>query len=213
MADLTEQDKKNYEKLQTAFKSLDTTKYSEPIKAITSSIKTEIAKPLAITDDTNELRRRIDLVDSYLKFHALLLQDNAADVQDIIGLNEQIDIALNAIKDETINLTDDIENFQPDSLFIRFVEESEASPTAKASTVILIDDRVPNLKEEQIDYLTQVWGKAISKFVEDARRKNETGGSVNPGQSETFAHFFRIHKELEILYGRLANTEAVQSSR
>lgn len=218
MADLTEQDKKNYEKLQTAFKNLDTIKYSEPSKAVTLSIKTEIAKPLAITDDTNELRRRIDLVDSYLKIHAFLVPpEKLLDIQDILDLNKQIDSSLNAIKNETLNLTDDIEIFQPDSLFITLVEASEASPpatpTATASTVILIDDRAPNLKEEQIDYLTQVWGKAISKFVEDARRKNEKKGSVDPGQPETFAHFFRIHKELEILYGRLAKTEALQSSR
>lgn len=214
MAKLTPEDRENYKKLQKAFQKLNYLNLP-PISELTKKTNDELT--INLNDDTSELRRRINLVNSYLGFHTLFLPDKSADIQDILGLNEQIDGSLNAIENETLNLTDDIEDFQPDSLFITFVEKSEASPpatpTAKASTVILIDDRDPNLKEEQIDYLTQVWGKAISKFVEDARRKNETGGSVKPGQPETFAHFFRIHKELEILYGRLAKTEAVQSSR
>jgi hypothetical protein len=208
MAKLTPEDRENYKKLKEAFKKLGY-QNQPPISELTGKTNNELN--INLNDDTSELRRRINLVDSYLKFHALFLPEKSADIQEILGLNEQIDRSLKVVEDKILNSTDEIEDFQPDSLFLGFIP-SGTNGNLQKWTKILIDDRDPNLKEEQIDSLTQAWEIAVSTFVEDAR-KPKSGGQVEPGQPDTFAHFFRIHKELEILYSRLADTETVQSSR
>jgi predicted nucleic acid-binding Zn-ribbon protein len=218
MAKLTEQDKKNYDKLKEAFKKIDPKSESLSLKAAKDKITID-----DIPKETEALRERIERIERYIEFsndfgNLIKFTGDGEDAgkfeQQFSDAIENLQRSLNVIEDEALDLTNEIEELQPDNLFLKFV----ANKKSKEWTRILIKNRDPNLEEEQIDQLTKSWGTAVSKFVEDARKpkdptKHQPDGQVEPGQSDTFAHFFRIHKELEILYGRLADTEAVQSSR
>jgi hypothetical protein len=206
MAELTAKDIENYEKLKTAFGKLNYTA-GTPIREITNSVKAKLQETLS--DDTNELRTRVDLVDGYLKIHSLLVPNKPEDVQEIKNLNEELDRSLKVVEDETLELTGDIETFAADSLFLKFLPLGDF----KKWTEALFSDRDPNLTESQVNELTLAWGKSVGKFVEDARKKDDPLGQVKPGKPETFASFFRIHSELENLYSELADTEKFQSSR
>jgi hypothetical protein len=205
MAELTPKDRENYEKLKIAFVKLGY--LTTPIKEITNSVKTKLQETL--NDETRELRTRVDLVDGYLKIHSLLVSDKPEDVQDIKNLNEELNRSLKVVEDETVELTEEIENFSSDPLFLKFLPPGDFKKWTKA----LLGDRDPNLNEKQVNQLIQAWGKSVQQFVEDARKKDEPSGEVIPGKPETFASFFRIHNELETLYSSLADTEAFQESR
>jgi hypothetical protein len=211
MAELTLEDRENYELLKSAFAGLN---YPDTrLNLITQSVNAELNKNLE--NDTTKLRERIDLVDGYLKIHALILPNKSADVQGIVNLIHELNRSLKVVEDETLELTDEVESFCDDSLFLEFFDKlpsPDYTPAVikqlKNWTEALLSDRVPNLNETQINQLIQAWGKIIEKFVEDAR----TTGDVEPGEPETFAHFFCIHSELENLYTKLGDTEIVQNS-
>jgi hypothetical protein len=210
MAELTPQDRENYEKLQKAFQKLnDGIVFTSPIKNITDSVN-KVLNPVlkSLINDTGELRKKVDLVDGYLTIQALLIPNDSAVVQEIANLNEALKRSLKVVEDETIDLTDEIESFCSDSLFFKSLDAP-----FKQLTEALLNDRSPDLNETNINPLIQAWGKAVQKFVDDARKKGEQNGKVTPGEPETFASFFCIHNQLETLYSRLADTETVQRSR
>jgi hypothetical protein len=205
MAELIPEDRENYENLKTAFAKLNYP--GDKIQAITQSVNTELKKNL--DNDTIELRKRVDLVDGYLKIHAVLLPDKSADVQEVLNLNNQLNRSLKVVEGETLDLTNEIESVYSDSLFLEFLEDEQL----KKMTEALLSDRDPNLHEQDINKLIQAWGKAVQKFVDDARKKGGKDDRVTPGKPETFAHFFGIQNELETLYSRLADTDTVQRTR
>jgi hypothetical protein len=213
MADLTQQDLDNYNNLKEAFLKIKTINSDEIIKAINQRISTT-----GSVKNTEKLSEIINPLYSYWKVSSDLGKpiefsgvptESKKFEQQFSDAIENLQRSLQVLEDRKVDLTGKIEDFQPDSLFLRFIPGG-ANGKLQKWTKILIDDRDPNLKEEQINSLTQAWGTAVSAFAEDARKP---GKKVEPGQPDTFAHFFRIHKELEILYSRLADTETVQSSR
>ena len=209
MAELTRQDIDNCNKLKEAFSTLSCST-PDVLQKLTNQLKMCLTK---LPKDTDELRRIVDLVDSYLNFYYLLLPDKLADVQDIKTLNEQIDSSLNAVEAEDLNLTDEIQNFSSDNLFLDFLTSTDIKTSTKDIknwTTHLLANRDPHLNEVQVNQLIGAWSESVQKFVEDAR---EQGGTVTPLQPETFAHFFWIHSELENLYSSLADTETVQGFR
>jgi hypothetical protein len=210
MAELTQEDRENYEKLKAAFNSLNG-KEIPSIQGITESVNNEIRKPL--NNDTGELRTRVDLVNGYLKIQTLVEPDKSADVQEILNLNNQLNRSLKVVEDERLVLTDEIESIYFDSLFLQFLRKLSCSQNFVTWTEALLSDRDPNLTEQQINQLIQSWGQAVQKFVDDARKKGESYDQVTPGDPETFANFFSIHNELETLYSRLADTNTVQRTR
>ncbi|GAB1539797.1 hypothetical protein NUACC21_24640 [Scytonema sp. NUACC21] len=209
MAELTQEDREIYEKLKVAFATLNYP--STPIGQITTSVKNELQKTL--NNDTGELRRRVDLVNGYLKIQALLSPDKSADVREIVNLNNQLDRSLKVVEDEIVDLTNEIEIISSDSLLLQFLRRLSCSQNLINWTEALLSDRDPNLTEEQTKQLIQSWGQAVHKFVDDARKKDESCDRVTPGEPETFANFFGIHNELETLYSRLADTDTVQRAR
>jgi hypothetical protein len=101
-------------------------------------------------------------------------------------------------------LTDGLDRPRFDRLFLSFITIEDS----KKWTQNLLDNIDPNLNEENIKNLIEAWRIAVNLFTEDARKKNEKKENgkpdeVTPFKVDTFAHFFRIHNELEILYSRL----------
>lgn len=208
MAELTQEDRDNHGKLKEAFGKLNDN--DDRIKPIALLVKNALVPELS--NDTGELRKRVDIVDGYLKIRALLSPGKVGDIQAIKTLNEGLNRSLKVVEGEKLELTEDIESFSSDPLFLTFLDGLQSSDLKKW-TEALLRDRDPNLTEEQVSLLIQAWGKAVQKFVEDARKKGEPGTQIDPGAPETFASFFSIHNELTRLYSRLADTETVQSSR
>ncbi len=238
MAKLTPEDRENYNNLKEAFSQrsvlLEATDLT--LKALVPLIDIE-----KIPTNTDFLHQKIDSLDLYLK--VLEIQKTSLDFnptnksnpdekkklnQHFFDSLRELKRSLKVVEDENLDLTDEVESFRSDTLILEFLPKTDDNyELAKQSTEKLLNNQDPNFSEKQINKLIQAWEIAISKFVEDARkpkpiensavveskRKLGSGGQVEPGQPDTFAHFFRIHKELEILYGRLADTEAIQLSK
>jgi hypothetical protein len=212
MADLTQQDLDSYNKLKEAFLKIKTINNDGIIKVINQRIlATKSVK------NTEELSEIVNPLYSYWKISSNLgkpIEFNEVPAepkkseQQFSDAIESLKRSLQIVEDENLDLTDEIETFQPDSSFLGFIKNM----TLKKLTEDLISDRDPELDEGKINELTQAWGTAVDKFVRDARNSEEPGeqDTLQPGNSTTFASFFRIHKELEILYSRLADSETVQ---
>ncbi|QLE55448.1 hypothetical protein [Nostoc sp. TCL26-01] len=220
MTVLTEHDQKNYAKLKEAVGKIK----ANQDKSLTD-IKELVAK--SVVENTEQLSKVIVPLDSYWKFLSAFgksieftesqEQEKKFEQQfsDAIAYLKRL---LQIVEADKVDLTSEIEKFQPDSLFLNFIKNIPPNvPNPQTWTKILIENRQLNITEEQINQLIQAWGTAVSSFVEDARTRNEKkdgkDGKVTPLQPETFAHFFRIQKELEILYGRLADSSNAQSFR
>ncbi len=224
MADLTKEDRDNYGRLKDAFSQLSVVDYK------TDATLAKLAALInidTISTDTDLLRQKIDSLDLYLKIlevRAITLDfmptnkdEKTRLKQQLLDSFENLKRSLKVVEDEEIDLTDEIEEFKPEALFLEFIKKVELTnppkfpnTSAEKPTEDLINDIDPNLSESQIEYLTNTWDAAISAFVEDARQEADTSGMVTPLEPTTFASFFRIHKELEILYSRLADSETVQ---
>lgn len=222
MAELTLEDRENYEKLKTAFAKLPYKFKEGNIKTILNQIITRLN---STPQNTDELKEAVTLVDGYLKIVSILdikpylidqTDKNVEDVknlhQEVLNFNNRLITSIKVVEETTLDLTDEIESFCSDSLFLEFLRKL-STPDLVKLTEALLSERIPNLDDTQINQLIQAWGKVVHKFVEDARKKGEGNGRVTPGQSETFASFFCIHSELETLYTRLADTATVQQSR
>jgi hypothetical protein len=233
MADLTPEDKENYGKLQDAFSKRNVAGDNIPPQDLTLKALVERIEIKTIPTNTDLLRIIIDSLNLY--FNVLELREIDLDFtptspddkkrlnQQLLDSFENLKLSLKVVEDEKVDLTDEIEEFEPEALFLEFIDQIEKPltpqpvPSAKESTEKLINEIDPNLNEIQIKYLTNTWSAAVTAFVEDARKttvpkKNppDPNDKVKPRQPETFAYFFRIHKELEILYSRLADSETVQ---
>jgi hypothetical protein len=217
MAKLTQEDIDNYSKLKLAFSKRKLVDQSQ--NDFTENEVLENISILIINEptpsNTDQLRQTIDLFDTYLRILPIidveLSFDKTTDEieklkQEFSSSLENLKRSLKVIEDEILNTTDEVEEFQSDNFFLKFIEGDDP----KKWTKTLINDRDPDLNEVQIDLLTQAWGTAVDKFVQDATTNDVTTNPVEPGASITFASFFRIHKELEILYSRLADSETVQ---
>jgi LPS O-antigen subunit length determinant protein (WzzB/FepE family) len=234
MADLTQKDIDNYNKLKEAFGKLnilnsDNTSVSANDSILSIKTNVEIG---VIPTETEALSRKINLIDILLNI-ALALDKkiiffNKGDDIGKIDSDEklksnnekfkrQFSDAIEDIKDslqvveaETLNLTNGLDKLRSDSLFLNFITTEKP----KRWTQKLIDNIDPNLNEGDTKNLIEAWRIAVNLFTEDARKKNEKkdkkDGKVTPFKADTFAHFFRIHNELEILYSRLAETEIFQ---
>lgn len=205
MAELTQEDRDNYENLKTAFSKLN-------VQGQLNQLKTTIFNQLPAVQaiiNTDELDKKVELVGSFLKIYSILSPEKLADVQEIVTLNNQLKRSLKVVKDETVDLTEEIESFSSDRLFLKFLSKDEF----RSWTEALLSDRDPNLNDNQINQLIQAWGKSVQQFVEDARKKGSSPDEATPGQPETFASFFCIHNELETLYSRLGDIETVQRTR
>jgi hypothetical protein len=234
MADLTPEDKENYGKLKDAFslrsvKGDNKTPDDETLQSLVKLI--DIGTIPVSTDQLSQKINSLDLYFKVLKVQQTPLEfapanpnDNKEKLeQQLLDSFENLKLSLKVVEDEKVDLTDEIEEFEPEALFLEFIDQIEKPltpqpvPSAKESTEKLINEIDPNLNEIQIKYLTNTWSAAVTAFVEDARKttvpkKNppDPNDKVKPRQPETFAYFFRIHKELEILYSRLADSETVQ---
>jgi hypothetical protein len=210
---LNSKDKANYQKLKDAFGQIDPT--SEEATLLPAKRKIDIANlPTnneGLRDKLYRLERYLEVsndIDKPIRFKGSNFEqqffDALAELKDSIEANE----------DEKVDLTKGTDEFQPDVLFFGFIDASQQDSTKR-----LIDDVDPLLDESAIGTLTNAWQTAVEQFVEDARTRNKNpDGSddkkdkVKPIEPETFAHFFRIQKELEVLYSRLADSEKVRES-
>lgn len=216
MAELTEQDKKNYEKLKEAFAQLylpqsDILGEEAVLTKVREKIKIEQSPK-----DTEELREKIERLERYQEFSddlekPLTFKRTSSEKpekfeQQFLDSLEELKRSLKVIEDEILGLTEGIEKFQPDSLFFKFI----AALNPKQWTTELINNLDPLLDEGKVGELTNEWGNAVTTFVEDARKNEGQVDEAIPRQPKTFAHFFRIHKELEVLYSRLADSKTVR---
>ncbi len=210
MAKLTQQDLDNFNKLTEALEKLKTPDpNSDPIIKF---VKERIIKSVKNTEELSEIVnplysywKVLSAVGKQIQFSPTSFEQKFSDAI------ENLKRSLQVVEDEKVDLTDEIEELQTDSLFFGLLKKQD--PRFQEWTQKLIDDRDPNLNENEIKQLTDAWGTAVQKFVEDARKEGESCDKVTPGKPETFASFFRIHNELEKLYSELADTETVQASR
>jgi hypothetical protein len=164
------------------------------------------------------LEKRIIFIDNITNVDKIdtdekLKSNNEKLTQQFLDAIKDLKDSLQVVEAENLDLTDGLDKLRPDSLFIGFVPSA-----SKGKTQNLIDNIDFNLSEAETIVLISDWRTAVNLFTEDAHKRNEkkadgTAGEVTPFKADTFAHFFRIHKELEILYSRLAETETFQESR
>lgn len=223
MADLTQKDIDNYNKLKGAFGNIKFDDHTtdptlDPIKKIREKIGVN-----KLPVDTEELRHKLDLLDLYVKvsfvlektiiFNGKTPEEAEKNKQKFSDAIEDLKDSLEVVEAENLDLTEDIERLRPDSLFFDFIAPGDSQTWTKK----LIDNLDLNLSQDATFQLLGAWGTAVNLFTENARQKNEKlpdkSVDVTPFRSDTFAHFFRIHKELEILYGKLAETETFQKYR
>lgn len=226
MADLTQQDEKNYDDLKSAFLKHNTKKDTDEIISNILGGANISKNP----KNTGEMRQKIDALELYLKIIDLLgvelfevpgIPQNDAHQdeeekekleQEFFNSLKKIKVSLKVVEDENLALAEEIEDKCFDSVILDFLGNGEKTQT---KDLLNVKDRPPNLKEKQIRQLIEAWGTAVSKFVEDARSGKDNGkvepvDPAKPNTQKTLASFFCIHNELEILYGRLADTETVQ---
>lgn len=235
MAELTPEDRENYEQLKQAAEKLQiATKnwlYSlnendsnqQILSGMTDKFIGEFPAPKHLTD-TAQLQAVALLVDGYLITQQLFLREPQDDPQlqqpfeeletarrELANQNEELKRSLKVVEDETLDLIDEIESFCSDSQLLKFLGELKLTKVERL-TEDLLGDRSAHLTKAEITHLIQAWGKAVDRFVLDARTKSRIDPLV-PGDPTTLASFFCIHSELETLYSRLADTEAVQRFR
>lgn len=228
MAELTPQDKENYENLKTAFLRRN----SERDRDVTIERILETLEIDKSPKNIGELQQKIDALELYIKIKRDLLgiklfivknppippnpsSEEEKEKLEQVFLNslEKLKGSLKVVEDETLNLTEEIEEKCPDRVILDFLEDSTFKEQTKA--LLNIKDRPPYLNKKQIERLIEAWGTAVSKFVEDARSGKDNGkvdpvDSAKPNTQKTLASFFCIHGKLETLYSRLADTKTVQ---
>ncbi len=213
MAELTQQDRENYDKLRkaatdlkSALSPLVSTGNPKLIKDLFSALESQLPKILKTID---ELEGSLDRIDSYLVAQKFLLdtsslteeQQNAI-AQATQELRNQADFlkaSLQDIEDADLSALDDLNSPCVDALFMKFLPKTEKDWTEK-----LLDGRLSTLENNKVQQLTDAWGTAIFKVAEDARQKGEKDGKLIPGELDTIFSFFCIHEELEALYDRLS---------
>jgi hypothetical protein len=226
MAELTQQDIDNFDKLKEALTNLKVNSNSSKDPIITT-IKQRIPATIKKTEELSEIVNPLysywqvlSAVGTPIQFNETPPESKKFE-QKFSDAIENLKRSLKVVEADKVDLTGEIEEFQPDSLFLDFIKDAFPKDTnpQKWTETLIVNGNL-NLAEEQINQLIQAWGIGVNLFVDDARKKNEKkdakdgkDGKVTPLQPETFAHFFRIHKELEVLYSRLADTNTAQKIR
>lgn len=212
MADLTPQDQENYINLKKAVIALKNI-IPDALTTLKQLIQAVLAKLPEKVKTSAELEELAEKVDSYLVVQSLLLEsltneqqktEIAQASQEVSNQNKLLKASLEDLDDADLSALDDLNPFCMDALFL-----SSITGKAKTRTQQLLDGFAPNLKDKDIQNLTDAWGAAIQKFAEDSRKDGgKNTDPVRPGKPDTIARFFCIHEELEALYDRLSTLVA-----
>ncbi|MDM9580115.1 hypothetical protein [Nostoc sp. GT001] len=224
MAELTAKDKNNYEDLKKVFSKHNTTKDENEVLKHSLNVLNIDTNP----NNTDELRQKIEELEFYLKIlkrlgeelfkvDATKLSSNPKNKeekekleQDFLNLLTELKYSFKVVAEKPLDSTGEIEELCSNSVILGFLQDTDI--VVKQNTQALLENRIPNLSEEQINNLTSAWGTAINEFVEDARQsggKLEPANPEEPGTQKTLANFFCLHNELELIYSRLADTETL----
>jgi hypothetical protein len=218
MAKLTPQDRENYQKLYNAADNLSKLipDSNNSLKELTSVFVNNLSETKALSS-FDQLLSQVELTGSYLTIYQLFadtIKNNDAINKASLDLRtsyNQIKVSLNQTKAslEAVDddFLDDLTTPCHDSLFLEFLPDTKV----KTWTKKLLNDQALALENEQVENLINAWGNAVTTFVEDARKKNEAKSRLDPTRTETIAHFFCIHNQLEELYSELFTVVALNS--
>jgi len=227
MPELTQQDRESYQKLYSAAEDLSCEKIPPEngpqigigftLKELTSAFFGKLLEPKDLSS-FDELQSQIELTGGYLTMYQLFAEqidlahsDQKDDInkasQKLSNQYNQLKASLEAIDDDFL---DDLTTPCSDPLFLGLLTDSGTSKV-KSWTQQLLSDRSPVLTDDQVQNLVDAWGTAVRAFVEDARKHSGTSDPVKPGRTETIAHFFCIHDQLEGLYSELSTAVVLNS--
>lgn len=176
------------------------------LKSLTTTFVTSLPTTLA---NFEQLQSGVELTGGYLTVYQLFAtaidrSDTKNSInqasQELRSQYKQLKVSLAAIDDDFL---DDLTTPCSDPLFLGLLID----PQVKNWTDQLLNDQAPVLTDTQVQTLIDAWGTAVTEFVEDAR----TQGGVTPGDSETIAHLFCLHDQLEELYSELSTAVALNS--
>ena len=215
MPELTAQDIESYQKLYDAGQKLRDLLNVPTLKELTSTFFSNLPKPEKLSS-FEQLQSQVELTGGYLTMYQLFATAIEA-IPAKAAINEasqklliqytQLKVSLEAVDEDFL---DDVTTTCSDPLFIGLLTDT-TDFTVKTWTNQILSDQAPALTDSEVEKLINAWGTAVTKFVEDARKKDEGGSRVNPGQSTTIAHFFCIHEQLEGLYSELSTSVALNS--
>ncbi|MEC4812575.1 MAG: hypothetical protein SAK29_04780 [Scytonema sp. PMC 1069.18] len=181
---------------------------SIPIQALIDDL---VARQLPENLTSTEEIERLQSIEGYLAAQRLLVEATPLEAevkgaiarihQELIRCWQIFKASLPELNNRELTPLEDSDSPCSDELFLDFITDCEA----RKWTVKLLAQETLHLNSEQTKQLIKAWGDAVHAFVEDARQKYEPNSKVQPGQPETFVHFFCIHDELETLYDRLSS--------
>jgi hypothetical protein len=221
MPELTSQDRDSYQQLYDAAQKLQGSLLSDllkdvsnlsTLKDLTSTFSTNLLKPAKIAS-FGQLQSQVELTGGYLSMYRLFTvainsiteSSQKANInkhhQELLMQYNQLKLSMEAVDDDFL---DNVTTPCSDPLFLRFLKDKKV----RTWTQQLMSDQAPALTDSEVEKLINVWGTAVTKFVEDARKE---GNLVDPGKTETIAHFFCIHEQLEGLYSELSTSVALNS--
>ena len=218
MAELTDQDRSNYENfknaassLKNALNSLPATTNSKLLKELFSAIVHQL--PVSLKD-IGELRKSPDQIESYMVVQSLLLDISSLNAeqklavanttQELISQSNLIKESLQDITDTDLSALDDLGSPCIDAQFLDLIPDHKID-LPKTWTKRLLAGYSFELSSTEITKLTDAWGIAIDRIVEDAQ---DQALSLTPGTPDTIVRFFCIHEELEDLYDKVSNLVA-----
>ncbi|MEA5552820.1 hypothetical protein VB713_17900 [Anabaena cylindrica UHCC 0172] len=220
MPQLTPQDRESYQHLYDAAQKLDTEIGSsslaslEILKGLTSTFFDKLITPEDLSG-FEELQSQVALTGGYLTMvqlfaeaieesqNKLYININQAS-QKLLREYTQLKVSLEAVDEDFL---DDVTTICSDPLFLGLLTDTTGLKV-KTWTNQILSDRTPILDDSQVQGLINAWGTAVGAFAEDARKQD---ASVYPGETETIAHFFCIHDQLEGLYSELSTAVALNS--
>jgi hypothetical protein len=182
------------------------------LQELTKAFFDQLPRPEKLSS-FEQLQSQVELTGGYLAMYQLFAKViSKSSVKD--GINQasqelrtqynQLKVSLEAVDDDFL---DNVTIPSSDPLFLRLLTD-KTDTKIKEWTQQLISDQAPALTDSEVEKLINVWGTAVTKFVEDARKE---GNLVDPGKTETIAHFFCIHEQLEGLYSELSTSVALNS--
>ena len=218
MAELTHQDRDNYENFKNAASSLKNALNSLPatgnpklVKDLFSAIVHQL--PVSLKD-IGELKKSPDQIESYMVVQNLLLDISSLNAeqklavanttQELISQSNLIKESLRDITDTDLSALDDLGSPCMDAQFLDLIPDNKTD-LSKTWTKRLLAGYSFELSSIDIIKLTDAWGSAIAGIVDDAQKR---GGKLEPGKEDTLFRFFCIHEELEDLYDKVSNLVA-----
>lgn len=218
MAELTDQDRNNYENfknaassLKNALNSLPATSNSKLLKELFSAIVCQL--PVSLKD-IGELKKSPDQIESYMVIQNLLLDISSLNAeqkllitnttQELISQSNLLKESLQDITGADLSTLDDLGSPCTDAQFLDLIPDNKTD-LSKTWTKRLLAGYSFELSSTEITKLTDAWGSAIAGIVDDAQKQ---GGKLEPGKADTLFRFFCIHEELEDLYDKVSNLVA-----